>query len=85
MPVPDSRPPADDDRFRAEDARGTPLMRAVEQLEKDSGRSIESMELLSRLELGELAETTYGAELPEFWRVWLDWHRPQPLPPTGDL
>ena len=24
-------------------------------------------------------------ELPEFWRVWEEWHAPQPKPDMGDL
>ena len=36
------------------------------------------------LEIANLADETYD-ELPEFWRVWKDWHKPQPRPEMGDL
>ena len=39
---------------------------------------------VSFAEIFKLADATY-TELPQFWRVWKDWHAPRSLPEMGDL
>ena len=62
-----------------------PHLRAVEQLAEDTGRTMDDMERLTSTQLFELARQQYGAALPEFWRVWQDWHGDDPVQPMGDL
>lgn len=62
----------------------TPLIEAVRKLAEDSGESFASFTGRSFDELGHLADIAYD-ELPEFWRIWKDWHAPQPRPTMGDL
>ncbi len=63
----------------------TPLFDAVTALCQDSGRTIEEMEKCTLPQIADLATETYGERLPEFWRIWLDWHRPAPPAPMGEL
>ncbi len=62
-----------------------PLVTAVEQLCRDAGCSIEHMEQRTPSEIFELARDHYGSDLPEFWRIWEDWHESDEIPPMGDL
>ncbi|MCA9241864.1 MAG: hypothetical protein KDA37_16755 [Planctomycetales bacterium] len=61
-----------------------PMVEAVRQMAADRGEAFETFVGKSYGELGAIAEETYD-ELPEFWRVWKDWHTPQPRPHMGDL
>lgn len=74
-----------DDRFNRREATGTPLFRAVEELGRLSSTSLEEMEQLTLGEIYQMAEAAYGDELPEFWRIWADWNRPDQVQPMGDL
>ena len=38
----------------------------------------------SLMQVFNIAEETYD-ELPEFWRIWKEWHAPQPRTDMGDL
>lgn len=73
------------DQYDPDEASGTPLQRAVRQLAER--RNMVEGEFASWT-MGEIlreAESVYGDELPEFWRVWRDWTKPGPTPPMGDL
>lgn len=64
---------------------GTPMIEAVQELAAKTGREIGAFHGWKLMEIFELAKDTYDDELPEFWRVWQDWHAPQPRPDMGDL
>jgi len=58
------------------------LRAAVEQLCQKRGMLIEELEQTPLGQIAEMARETYGAEMPEYWRVWHDWHdhgHPQPM------
>lgn len=82
MPAPPDD--SDDDIFLADRAPRA-LRQAVARLCEDAGRAMTDMERRSLAEIFELARGTYGAQLPEFWRVWQDWHGPDQIQPMGDL
>ena len=63
---------------------GKPMIQAVEELAEITGASASDFVGRSYQSLFNLAEETYE-ELPEFWRVWKEWHAPQPKPEMGDL
>jgi hypothetical protein len=73
-----------DERFDRREA-AAPLLRAVEELAGRLGRPVDEMEQLTLGEIAALAAATYGPDLPEFWRVWNDWNRPDQEQPMGDL
>ena len=75
----------DDNRFNRKETAGTPLGAAVEELALKSGRELDQLEWLTMPQILELAQETYGEALPEFWRIWADWHRPDEQQPMGDL
>lgn len=62
------------------------LNRAMSDLAKKSGRP-ESEFLDIRLgDAYHLARETYGADMPEFWKVWNSWNdAPEDPAPWGDL
>ena len=70
--------------FNADDYAGTPLLKAIEQLGAETGRSIEQLETVTMGEIAALAQTHYGDRLPEIWRIWIDWQDDQ-VQPMGDL
>ncbi len=63
---------------------GKAMIQAVEELAEATGANASEFVGRSYQSLFNLAEETYE-ELPEFWRVWKDWHAPQPKPEMGDL
>ncbi len=63
---------------------GKPMVAAVKDLAEQTGEHLESFYGRPLLEIANLADEIYD-ELPEFWRVWKDWHAPQPRPEMGDL
>lgn len=75
-----------DDHFSRKEAAGTPLFEAVAELcRRNPDRTLDEMESLTLGEIFALAETTYGRQLPEFWRIWADWNRSGQEQPMGDL
>lgn len=64
---------------------GRPMVEAVEALADAMGRPFDSFVGQSVADVSALASETYGQDLPEFWRVWQEWHAPQPRPEMGDL
>jgi hypothetical protein len=74
----------EDDVFQKDKAPAA-LRQNVEQLCRDTGRTLEQMENLPLQSLYQLAQQTYGAELPEYWRIWKDWHENDQIQPMGDL
>ena len=73
-----------DERFFADKAP-LALRRSVEQLAQDSQRSLSEMEGLKLGDIFALACSTYGDQLPEFWRVWKDWQENDQVQDMGDL
>lgn len=63
---------------------GQAMVNAVEALAEVTGAIPSEFIGRSYQSLFNLAEETYE-ELPEFWRVWKEWHAPQPKPEMGDL
>lgn len=63
---------------------GKAMVDAVTALAERSGVSPNEFAGRSYQWIFNLAEETYD-ELPEFWRVWQQWHAPQPKPEMGDL
>ncbi len=74
-----------DDHFDRHEARGTPLLAAVNELCQHLDKSLEEMEELTMGEVFLLAQKVHGRELPEFWRIWADWNLPGQEQPMGDL
>jgi hypothetical protein len=74
-----------DDHFCRRETAGTPLLAAVDALALRTGRTLDHMELLTLGEIAELAIDHYGANLPEFWRIWIDWNQHGQAQPMGDL
>lgn len=66
------------------DESAAALRDAVADLAQATGRSPESFTGMSLAEIAALADATYD-QLPQFWKVWQDWHAPQPPPQMGDL
>ena len=64
---------------------GRPMVEAVKLLADNVGEPFDSFVGRSLADVAQLAFDTYGSELPEFWRVWKEWHAPQPRPEMGDL
>jgi hypothetical protein len=73
------------DRFDRHEARGTPLLAAVNELCLRLEKSLDDMEKLTLGEVYELAESCYPDGLPEFWRIWADWNLPDQEQSMGDL
>ncbi len=74
------------DRFNREEAAGTPLLAAIEELcRRNPDQSLDAMEQLTLGQIFAIVRRTYGEPLPEFWRIWEDWNRPDLRQPMGDL
>lgn len=63
---------------------GRPMIEAVEKLAEVVGRPFDSFVGQPLTEVAGAADEAYD-KLPEFWRVWKEWHAPQPRPEMGDL
>ena len=63
---------------------GRPMVEAVTDLARLTGEDPKDFVGRSLMQIFNLAEEHYD-ELPEFWRVWKEWHVPQPPPEMGDL
>ena len=63
---------------------GKPMIDAVAELASRTGEDPKDFIGRSMQQIFNLAEETYD-ELPEFWRIWKEWHAPQPKPEMGDL
>jgi len=63
---------------------GQTMIDAVAELAAKTGEDVASFQGRTMTEIFQLADASYD-ELPEFWRVWSEWHAPQPKPNTGDL
>jgi hypothetical protein len=46
---------------------------------------LEELEQTPLGQIAEMARETYGAALPEYWRVWHDWHDHGHAQPMGEL
>ena len=57
---------------------------AIADLAAVSGQPLATFAGRSFAEIGQLAIDTY-VELPDFWRIWQQWHMPQPKADMGDL
>jgi len=79
--MPDS---ANDEPFTIKTAP-QPMLQAVDELASSLGRNIEEMELYTMGQVFEMAVDHYGEPLPDYWRVWKDWHDPDEIQPMGDL
>jgi len=73
-----------DERFFSDKAP-LALRRSVEQLAQDSEQALSTMEGRNLGEIFALACQTYGDQLPEFWKVWKDWHENDQVQDMGDL
>lgn len=74
-----------EDRFDRNEAHGTPLLAAVNEICLRLDKSLDEMERLTLGEVFDLAVQVHGHPLPEFWHVWADWNLPNQEQPTGDL
>ena len=63
---------------------GRPMIEAVAELARLTGEDPNDFVGRSLMQIFNLAEEHYD-ELPDFWRVWKEWHAPQPPPEMGDL
>jgi len=61
------------------------MLLAVQALAEKRGQSLDEFSGMTMGEISELAQSTYGDDLPKYWRVWLDWNRPDQEQPMGDL
>ncbi|MDP7016331.1 MAG: hypothetical protein QGG36_11050 [Pirellulaceae bacterium] len=77
-------PTPNEDFFSVEESTATALGKAVAELAELTGRSLVSFESMTLGEICAFAEERYD-ELPEFWRIWKDWNRPDLAQPMGDL
>jgi len=75
---------ANDDVFSIADAPEA-MLTAVRELALAMERSMEEMELYNMGQIFEFAVDHYGGALPDFWRVWKDWHESDEIQPMGDL
>lgn len=73
------------DHYDPEEAAGTPLQRAVQALAQQRGMLEAEFSTWTMGEILKEAETVYGDQLPDFWRVWKDWSGDPPSAPMGDL
>jgi len=73
-----------DERYFADKAPFA-LRQAVEQLAQDSEHSLSQLEGMKLGDVFALACATYGDSLPEFWRVWKDWHENDQVQDMGEL
>ncbi len=63
------------------------LKGAVAELARETERRESEFDGMTLGALYELAATTYGDELPQFWKIWQQWNIASKAPPaeTGDL
>jgi hypothetical protein len=62
------------------------LIQAMQALAEQSGRRLEEMDQMRLGDAYDLAVTLYGANLPEYWRIWNSWNSLPDTPrPMGDL
>lgn len=73
-----------DEYFRQHGASQAELQ-AMRDLAERQGRTLAEMEAFTMNEACEQAQAVYGEQLPEFWRVWLQWQQPYDVPPMGEL
>lgn len=64
---------------------GQPLLDAVQELCRLTGKTLDDIERLSLHEVSLLADEVYGDKLTPFWRNWKDWHADDEVQPMGDL
>ena len=75
-----------DELFCAADFEGTPLLAAIETLAEKSERSMDDLQSLRMAAVVQLARDQYGEEnLPEIWKIWIDWNEGDSVQPMGDL
>jgi hypothetical protein len=79
-----AQPPMDEELFRY-DSAPEPYQVAVDRLVADAGLTLDVLEQRTPTQIFQLAVEHYGAELPEYWRIWRDWHTSNEVPPMGDL
>ena len=75
----------DQELFCAEDYEDTPLLAAVKQLCTDTNQTIDFLETLNMGQVVKIARDHYDRELPELWRIWIDWNEGGTSQPMGDL
>lgn len=63
---------------------GAAMIEAIQTLANKVGDDVATFEGRTLSSILELVETTYD-ELPEFWKIWKQWHAPQPHQDMGDL
>lgn len=63
---------------------GQPMVDAVKALAELRDEDASEYVGRSLQQIFNLAEETYE-DLPDFWKVWKEWHAPQPRPDMGDL
>lgn len=63
---------------------GQAMITAVQELADKVGEDVATFQGRTFTAIIELVEKTYD-ELPEFWRVWKQWHAPQPHQDMGEL
>jgi hypothetical protein len=62
------------------------LVQAMQDLAERTGRTTAEFEGTTLGEAYSLAVSAYGANLPDFWRIWNDWNTaPDELPEMGEL
>jgi hypothetical protein len=62
------------------------LRQAMGDLASQTGRTIDELEGITLGDAYEQAVDSYGAELPEFWRIWASWNdMPDGPAEMGDL
>ncbi len=71
--------------FSAADFAGTPLLEAIEKLAAEQQVSLATFETLSMGQVVQRAKDHYGEDLPEIWRIWIDWNDGDSVQPMGDL
>ena len=71
--------------FSREDYANTPLLAGIESFAESTGRSMEELESMTMGAIVEAAKCHYGDDLPEIWRIWIDWNEDDTIQPMGDL
>lgn len=63
------------------------LKAAIAELARETERAESEFDGLALGTLYELAATSYGGDLPQFWRIWQQWNIASKEPPAemGDL
>ena len=71
--------------FCAADFAGTPLLAAIESLAELTDHSLTEFESMQMRELVAIARGHFGEDLPEIWKIWIDWNEGDHQQPMGDL